>query len=45
MLSTLLRAYSNFVKRGFVVSQRPKPGTVLPGAGKVDLVISRGRAS
>jgi hypothetical protein len=36
------RAYSR-VKRGRVISQRPKPGVVLPGGGKVELVVSRGR--
>ena len=37
------RAYSKTVKRGRVISQKPKPGTVLPGGGKVNLVVSRGR--
>ena len=37
------RAYSKSVKRGRVISQKPKPGTVLPGGGKVNLVVSRGR--
>jgi hypothetical protein len=36
------RAYSK-VKRGRVISQKPKPGTVLPSRGKVNLVVSRGR--
>ena len=36
-------AYSKTVKRGRVISQRPKFGAVLPGAGKVNLVVSRGR--
>jgi hypothetical protein len=36
------RAYSKSVKKGRVVSQRPKPGTVLPNRGKVNLVVSRG---
>ncbi len=36
------RAYSDF-KRGRVISQKPRPGTVLPGGGKVNLVVSRGR--
>jgi hypothetical protein len=26
-----------------VISQKPKPGIVLPGGGKVNLVVSRGR--
>jgi len=37
------RAYSNTVKRGRVISQKPKPGRVLPIGGKVNLVVSRGR--
>ena len=37
------RAYSKSVKRGRVISQKPKPGTVLPNRGKVNLVVSRGR--
>ena len=37
------RAYSKFVKRGRVIVERPKPGTVLPKLGKVNLVVSRGR--
>ena len=35
-------AYSDY-PRGHVKSQKPKPGTVLPGGGKVNLVVSRGR--
>jgi len=31
------------VKRGRVVSQRPKPGTNLPAGAKVRLVISKGK--
>jgi hypothetical protein len=37
------RAYSKSVKRGRVISQKPKPYTVLPNRGKVNLVVSRGR--
>jgi serine/threonine-protein kinase len=37
------RAYSSGVKRGRVVSEHPGFGAVLPGGGKVDLVVSRGR--
>ena len=37
------RAYSKIVKRGRVISERPKPYTVLPSGAKVDLVVSRGR--
>jgi FG-GAP-like repeat/PASTA domain/FG-GAP repeat len=42
-LGTVHRVYSLRVKRGRVISQSPKPGTVLPRRGKVTLVISRGR--
>ena len=46
-VGTIRRAYSktveNLVKKGRVISQKPKPGTVLPGGGKVNLVVSRGR--
>jgi beta-lactam-binding protein with PASTA domain len=38
-----LSAYSKTVKRGRVISQKPKPGAVLPNGGKVNLVVSRGR--
>ncbi len=37
------RPYSRSVKRGRVISEKPKPGTVLPKGGKVKLVVSRGR--
>jgi FG-GAP-like repeat/PASTA domain len=36
-------AYSKVVRRGRVVAQKPKFGTVLPGGGQVNLVLSRGR--
>jgi beta-lactam-binding protein with PASTA domain len=36
------RAYS-MVKKGRVLSEKPKPGTVLRSGGKVNLVLSRGR--
>jgi PASTA domain-containing protein len=39
----LTRAYSGRVKKGRVISQRPRPGTRLPSRGKVRLVLSRGR--
>jgi hypothetical protein len=42
-LGTIRRAYSNAVKRGRVISQKPKLGTVLRKGGKVDLVVSLGR--
>jgi hypothetical protein len=37
------RAYARYVKRGRVISQKPRFGTVLPGGSKVNLVVSRGR--
>ncbi|HEU5066475.1 MAG TPA: FG-GAP-like repeat-containing protein [Gaiellaceae bacterium] len=37
------RTSSKTVKRGRVISQKPKFGTVLPGGGKVNVVVSRGR--
>jgi eukaryotic-like serine/threonine-protein kinase len=42
-VGTIRRTYSKTVKRGRVISQKPKFGTVLPGGGKVNLVVSRGR--
>src|SRR6266545_553989 len=36
------RAYSR-LKKGCVISEKPKPGTVLPNGAKVNLVVSRGR--
>ena len=37
------RAYSKTIMRGRVISQKPTFGTVLPGGGKVNLVVSLGR--
>jgi FG-GAP-like repeat/PASTA domain len=37
------RAYSKRVKKGRVISQKPRFGAVLRGGGKVNLVVSRGR--
>jgi hypothetical protein len=37
------RAYSPYVKKGLVISQKPKFGAVLRGGSRVDLVISKGR--
>jgi hypothetical protein len=37
------RTYSKRVKKGRVISQEPKFGAVLPGGGKVIVVVSRGR--
>jgi hypothetical protein len=37
------RAYSKNVKRGRVISQKPKFGAVLRAGGKVSLVVSRGK--
>jgi hypothetical protein len=36
-------AYSKIVESGRVISERPKPATVLRRGGKVNLVVSRGR--
>jgi hypothetical protein len=41
-IGTIRRASSG-MKRGRVVSQNPKPGTVLPARGRVNIVVSRGR--
>jgi hypothetical protein len=41
-LGSVRRAYSK-VRRGRIVSQRPRKGTELPDRGKVSVVISRGR--
>jgi hypothetical protein len=37
------RAYSTFVKRGLVFSQKPGSGRLLPIGSKVNLVVSRGK--
>jgi hypothetical protein len=37
--------YSRTVRRGWAISQRPKPDTVLAPHGRVDVVVSRGRRS
>jgi hypothetical protein len=37
------RAYSRKVRKGRVISQKPKPRKVLRNGGKVNLVVSRGR--
>jgi hypothetical protein len=44
-LGKIRRAYSNRVEKGLILSQSPKPGTVLPKLGKVDLRVSRGPRS
>jgi PASTA domain-containing protein/concanavalin A-like lectin/glucanase superfamily protein len=41
-VGTIRRANSKAVQRGRVISQTPKPGTVLPNRTKVNLVVSRG---
>ena len=43
LVGKVTRSYSKTVKRGRVISQKPKFGAVLRGGGKVDLVVSRGR--
>jgi hypothetical protein len=42
-LGKIRRAYSNRVEKGLILSQKPRPGTVLPKLGKVDVRVSRGR--
>jgi VCBS repeat protein/PASTA domain-containing protein/FG-GAP repeat protein len=42
-VGTILRANSKTVGRGRVISDKPKPGTVLPKGGRVNLLVSRGR--
>jgi FG-GAP-like repeat/PASTA domain/FG-GAP repeat len=42
-LGEIGRAYSATVKKGSVISQKPRFGAVLPAGGKVNLVVSRGR--
>ena len=37
------RAYAKTFKKGRVISQKPRPGTLLPTRSKVSLVVSRGR--
>jgi PASTA domain/FG-GAP-like repeat len=44
-LGKIRRAYSNRVEKGLVLSQKRKPGTVLPKLGKVDVRVSRGPRS
>jgi hypothetical protein len=44
-LGKVTRTFSNRVKRGRVISQRPKPGRHLRHGSKVRLVISKGRRS
>jgi FG-GAP-like repeat/PASTA domain len=39
-----MRRTSSRIKRGRVISQNPKPGTVMPAGGRVNLVVSRGRS-
>jgi hypothetical protein len=42
-VGSVARKYSERVKLGLVISQSPAFGAVLPGGGKVSLVISRGK--
>jgi hypothetical protein len=42
-VGTIRRDYSKAVKKGRVISERPKVGTMLRKGNKVDLVVSRGR--
>jgi hypothetical protein len=43
LVGKVARSYSKTVKRGRVISQKPEFGAVLPGGGKINLVVSRGR--
>jgi hypothetical protein len=43
-LGKVSRAYSDSVKKGRVISERPRPGTTLPEGGTIDLLVSKGRA-
>jgi hypothetical protein len=42
-VGTVRRAYSKHVKKGQVISQKPKPSTLLSNHAKISLVASRGR--
>jgi beta-lactam-binding protein with PASTA domain len=42
-LGTTRRAYSKSFDRGLVISEKPKPVTVLPKGSNINLVVSRGR--
>jgi uncharacterized delta-60 repeat protein len=42
-IGKVIRKASKKVRRGRVISQRPKARTILPNRGKVNLVVSRGR--
>jgi PASTA domain/Glycosyl hydrolase family 26 len=42
-IGTIRRAYSKHVRKGRVISQKPKSSTLLPDHGKLSLVVSRGR--
>jgi hypothetical protein len=41
-IGSIRSAYSRVIPRGRVISTTPRPGTVLPKGGKVNLVVSRG---
>ena len=43
LLGRVSRAYSRRVKRGRVLSQRPRPYKIVAAATRIDLVVSRGR--
>ena len=44
-LGKIRRAYSSLVEKGLISRQKPRPGTVLPKLGKVDVRVSRGPRS
>jgi PASTA domain len=41
-IGKLRRSYSKTTRKGRVISERPRPATVLPRRGKVNVVVSRG---
>ena len=41
-IGTIHRAYSDRIKKSRVISQKPRPSTLLPNHGKLRLVVSRG---
>jgi hypothetical protein len=42
-VGTVSRSYSKWIKKGRVISQKPRFGAVRPGGAKVNLVVSLGR--
>jgi eukaryotic-like serine/threonine-protein kinase len=42
-LGAVKRSFSNTVKNGLVISEKPKPGKRLQAGAKVSLVVSKGK--